>query len=343
MRVLILGGSSFMGPATVQRLLERGCEVALFNRGEREQKKTLAFPIPSQVRRFAGNRRDLAASAEELRAFKPEVVLDMIAMSEADARALMDVFRGVARRTVVLSSMDVYRSFGLLFRRETGKTLQEPETEDSPVREEFFLYKGKMPKGDDYEKILAERVVFSEPEAFPSTVLRLPMVFGPGDDQRRIFPYLKRMDDGRPAIPLGEKMARWRTTRGYVEDAAEAIAACVLDDRAANRLYNVGYPEHQPEREWVELIAQAAGWSGKIVEVPDEKLEDEASEVDMTVPLVVDASRIRRELSLPPLTPIDEALRRTVAWDRAHLPAALPPEMFNYEREDVLMAEATKA
>ena len=37
---------------------------------------------------------------------------------------------------------------------------------------------------------------------------------GPNDGQRRTFPYLRRMDDGRPVILLQESAARWRTTRG---------------------------------------------------------------------------------------------------------------------------------
>jgi nucleoside-diphosphate-sugar epimerase len=35
---------------------------------------------------------------------------------------------------------------------------------------------------------------------FPVTILRLPALYGPGDKRHRLFPYLKRMDDVRPAI-----------------------------------------------------------------------------------------------------------------------------------------------
>ena len=72
------------------------------------------------------------------------------------------------------------------------------------------------------------------------TVLRLPAVYGPGDYQHRLFAYVKRMDDWRPAVLLGEGMASWRWTHGYVEDMASAIALAVTDERAAERVYNVG-------------------------------------------------------------------------------------------------------
>jgi nucleoside-diphosphate-sugar epimerase len=59
------------------------------------------------------------------------------------------------------------------------------------------------------------------------TVLHLPMVYGPGDHQYQLFPYLKRMDDGRPAILLEAMQAQWRCTRGYAENVAAAIV-CVV-------------------------------------------------------------------------------------------------------------------
>jgi hypothetical protein len=83
----------------------------------------------------------------------------------------------------------------------------------------------------DYEKILVERVYMSEPQ-LPATVLRLPMAYGPGDwHRRRPLPYVKRMEDGRPAILAEESFAGWRATRGYVENVAVAIASAVLNER----------------------------------------------------------------------------------------------------------------
>lgn len=76
--------------------------------------------------------------------------------------------------------------------------------ESSPLRERLYPYRGvsiPRPYGinwDEYDKILVERVVLGNSD-LPVTVLRLPMVFGPGARdaaQRRFFPYLKRMDDG---------------------------------------------------------------------------------------------------------------------------------------------------
>lgn len=173
----------------------------------------------------------------------------------------------------------------------------------------------------------------------PGTVLRLPAVYGPGDRQRRLFSYLKRMDDRRPAILLSEGQARWRWSRGYVENVAAAIALAVVDERAAGRIYNVAEPEALPEAEWVQQIGQAAGWSGQVVTVPEDRLplalrSDYRWEQDW----FVDSARIRRELDYTEAIPLDDALRRTVEWERAHPPAEIDPAQFDYAAEDAVLA-----
>ncbi len=64
----------------------------------------------------------------------------------------------------------------------------------------------------DYDKIPIERLVMNGP-TIQGTVLRLPAVYGPNDGQHRLFEFLKRMDDQRPAILLDE---RWRNGAGRV-------------------------------------------------------------------------------------------------------------------------------
>jgi hypothetical protein len=97
--------------------------------------------------------------------------------------------------------------------------------ESSPLRRKLFPYRESVPGADhdlyDYDKILVEREVMSEP-ALPATALRLPMVYGPGDYQHRFYGWVRRMLDGRPAIIMERGQGEWRITRGYVENCAEA-------------------------------------------------------------------------------------------------------------------------
>src|SRR5439155_8505957 len=180
------------------------------------------------------NRARLATAADVVRNARPDVALDMFPMTEADARATAGVLRGVVGRLVAISSQDVYRAYGLFRGTETGPPEPVPLTEDAPVRQRLFPYRQdpRRPADDpeswmdDYDKILVERAILSDRD-LPGTILRLPAVYGPGDGHRT-FPYVKRMVDGRSAILLGERLARWRWTRGYVEDVAHALVLAVL-------------------------------------------------------------------------------------------------------------------
>jgi nucleoside-diphosphate-sugar epimerase len=201
----------------------------------------------------------------------------------------------LATRLVAISSGDVYRAYGVFTRLEPGPLETVPINEASPLRQVLFPYRAGAKPGDDkyhYEKILVERVVMADTR-LPATVLRLPMVYGPGDYQHRLAPYLKRMLDGRRAILLDEGMARWRCLRGYVEDVAAAIALAVTDPAASGRVYNVAEPTAYTEAEWVARIGVVVDWGGAIVPVPGGKI---AVPFNTNQDLCVDTTCIRAEL-----------------------------------------------
>ena len=336
MRILIIGGTRFIGPHVVRRLAEMGHEVTVFHRGETRAE------LPEGVEEIYGDRRDLASFAADFKTTAPDVVLDMIAFTEEDARSLVGVFKGVARRVVVVSSADVYGAYGRLLRLETGAPAALPLNEDAPLRANLYPYRAQAVGPDDfkyhYEKILVERVVMSDDE-LPGTVLRLPAVYGPGDQQHRLFGYVKRMDDHRPFIMLGEAQARWRWTRGYVENVADAIALALTNDSAAGRVYNVGEREALTEADWVRSIGRAAGWNGDVLTVSVDPLPEHlATNADYAHHLFTDTSRLRAELGYDERVTLAEALRRTIEWERANPPVEIFPAEIEYAAEDAVAA-----
>ena len=330
MRVLIVGGTNFIGPHVLGWLAEAGHEVVSFHRGRTEA------DLPPLVKHIRGDRRSLGDFADEFRRFAPEVVLDMIPMNEVDARGLVAAFKGIARRTVAISSQDVYRAYDRVTRRGPGPPDRIPLSEDAPLREKLYPYERE--EVEDYEKILVERVVMGDPD-LPGTVLRLPAVYGPGDYQHRLFEYLKRMDEGRPAILIGEGMASWRWTHGYVENVALAIALAVTEEHAAGRVYNVGEADPPPWAGWVREIGRAAGWDGEVVAVPENVLPKHLDwGLDTAQQWVADTARIRRELGYREAVPREEALRKTVEWERANPPVKVDLALFDYAAEDATLA-----
>lgn len=339
MNVLVLGGTNFIGAHAVRRLSTLGHDVTVFHRGE------TTAELPPSVRHLYGDRRRLSQYVGQFRELAPEVVLDTRAMTEEDASDVVHTFTGVADRLVVLSSGDVYRAYDRLRGADPGPPDPTPLTEDSPLRDKLYPYRGYAEGPEDerysYDKILVERVTMARPDQLPGTVLRLPMVFGPGDYQHRLFGYLKRMDDGRSSIILPEEQAPLRALRGYVEDMAEAISLCVVSEAAANRTYHVAYQENFTEEQFLELVAAAAGWRGDILKIPNEKLPEPLAwnaDENPVQDWSVDSSRIREELGYRELVPQDEALRRTVAWERANPPSESPADRFDYAAEDEVVA-----
>jgi len=340
MRIVMLGGTSFMGPAVARELLADGHAVAVYHRGQTEG------AVPEGVTHLHGERDALMAARPALEQFAPDVVIHMILMEEAQAQAFTQALGGVARRAVVISSQDVYRAYGRVIGNEPGPPDPTPLTEDAPLRERPYPHRADQPRAEDdpmrwadtYDKIPAERVVMSAPE-LPCAVLRLPAVFGPRDRQRRFHSLLKRMDDGRTVIPLDAAEADWRWTYGYVDDVAHAIALAALDARSAGRIYNVGEPQALSLEERALAVGAAAGWRGRIVRLPAGRLpEAMRAGIDPRQNLIVDTTRIRAELGYREVTSPAEAYARTVAWERANPVAQDDPAEFDYAAEDAALA-----
>jgi nucleoside-diphosphate-sugar epimerase len=345
-RVLVIGGTGFIGPPVVRRLAEAGHEVAVLHRGR------TVVALPPGVRALRGDRNALAAHADELRALKPEVVIDVVLSSERQARALMDAFRGVASRVVALSSQDVYRACGVLHGLEPGPPEPVPLTEDSPLRTRLHTYPPPVIAmlqrtfawlDDEYDKIPVERAVMGDP-ALPGTVLRLPMVYGPGDPLHRLFPILKRIGDGRETLLLDERMAQWRATRGFVENVAAAVALAATHDRAPGRVYNVGDPTSHSELEWTRAVACAAGFGGAVTPVPADLAPAHLRPPGNTAQhWTTSTIRIRAELGFVDPVGEAEALARTIEWERAHPPAEFDPAQFDYAAEDAALSAPGRA
>ena len=335
MQILIIGGTGITGTHVLRRLVEDGHNVAVFHRGQTQTE------LPRAVQHIYGERKDLATFVADFEKFVPDVVLDMIPYVEQDALTLMNTFRGMAKRVVAISSMDAYAAYGRFRRSEDGEPEQTPFAEDAPLRGNLYPYREYAQSSDDlvynYDKILIERIVMNDSK-LPGTILRLPKVYGFGDNQHRTFEYVKRMNDGRSAILLEERKARWRWTRGYMENVAAAIVLAVTNEQAANRIYNVGEADALTEAEWVRDIGRAAGWNGEVVAVPGDILPKHlAEDYDYRHNLAADTSRICKELGYAESISREEALRQTVAWERNHPPKNIDAEKFNYSAEDAAL------
>jgi len=314
MKILIIGGSRFIGLQTTKMLHEAGHTLAIFNRGNN------AASLPEGIQHIPGDRDTLVESADALRAFAPDVVWHNIVLDDNHVRDVQTVFTGVARRFVMTSSMDVYLAFGRLLGKEDVPPITYVADEDSPVRNDLYLYPD-IPgayRNSKYDKIPAEKLALASKD-LPATVVRLPMVIGANDGQRRLLPFVQPMHAGRDKIIIDEVHAQWKSTYGYVDNMARALQLTIESDAASGRIYNAADGIFT----WLEIgtmVKDAMAWAGDFVLAPSDRLPEELRFGMVQQHLEVRGERLRAELGYEPLVDFKEGLRRTVAWDLEHLP-----------------------
>jgi nucleoside-diphosphate-sugar epimerase len=270
MRVLVIGGTRFIGPRVVQRLVAAGCDVTVFHRGHHS-----ILPSGAQEIRHPSGAMPVRRIPDEVRRVEPEIVLHMIAMGAEDGAAATAAFAGSARRIVAASSGDVYRAYGVFLGIEGGPPDPTPLSEDAPLRSRRHPYRKPDTPRESleyfYDKTLVEEALRSDAR-LPATILRLPKVYGPEENADLATVYGFRGH------------ATWRWTHGHVENVAAALALAVLDERATGRTYNVG-EAHTP------TVAERLRY---LPSRPDAPLFDQAANFSQSINY--DTDRIRTEL-----------------------------------------------
>jgi nucleoside-diphosphate-sugar epimerase len=305
MKVMVLGATGFIGPAVVERLQALGHE---------------ALPV-SRHGKLAADRSDPSAMARLAEAHRPDAVIDLLAMTLDATQPLLDALAGRTGRYVMASSGDVYRQYDGLHRKAGAAAPLEILAEDAPLRTGLYPYRTGRTADDPqawmegYDKIPIEAALPGR--GFEATVVRLPMVFGRRDRQRRFAWAIGPMRAGKPVIDVDAAWAAWRTSYGYVDDVAHGLALAAVHTAAAGRTYNVGPAEAPDHAGWAERFASAIGWKGELRRVDRGAVPEPArralDSLDLAYPMVTDTSRIRAELGYAEPTNPAEALARTVA------------------------------
>ena len=316
MTIAVLGGTGFIGTAVAKRVLARGLTPLVLARGQHP------VALPEGARFEAVDRLDGKRLVEIFQQHEVDTVIDIFGLGLLNTGAVLQAMGAVGGRYVLLSSVDVYSNYGGLLRREKPAVQAAPAKEDDPLRSFRFPYRGNphRPQGveaalfEDYDKIILEEASAADGR-FETTVIRAPMIFGPGDKQHRFAWAIKAVQKGG-VIEIDQRAAKWPNSYGYIDDVAEAMVLAATSPKAAGRIYNVGQNFVRNPIEWLLSFAVVLNRSVEVVEVPPEKRglqAERADATDLRYPLTLDTSRIRQELAFKEIVPEREALLATIA------------------------------
>jgi nucleoside-diphosphate-sugar epimerase len=248
MKVLVIGGTGYIGSHTVEELARRGHEVSVFARG-------LLRPSLPQIATFIKGDRHNPEDLSRLRSRKFEAVIDINAYTREESQAVINLFGNDLHRFVHLSTVSVYPLTSVM-----------PLAEDNPLVTDPTLHYG-------YNKAECERALrwaFTR-NGFPYVAIRPPAVFGPRDDKSRENYYLKRIVAGDPVIiPDSGVMPIFAV---YVKDLALAMVNAITAEGITGKAFNLAQAEMISINDHISNIAQLAQSEAQTLCIPSRLLE----------------------------------------------------------------------
>jgi nucleoside-diphosphate-sugar epimerase len=207
MRVLVMGGTRFIGVYLTKLLVEQGHEVVLFNRGNK--------PAPVEgIPQIHGDRKDGDGLVQALKGQTFDAIFDNNGREQSDTQPLVEVFKGQVQHFVYVSSAGVYQTSD-----------QMPHVEGDAV-DPKSRHKGKF----ETEAYLAEQGV-------PFTSIRPVYIYGPQNYNPLESWFFDRIVRDRP-IPIPGN-GQHLTQLGHVYDLAMAMAKVLGKDSAIGKIYNI--------------------------------------------------------------------------------------------------------
>lgn len=329
MHVLVVGGNRFMGRELALRLLAAGHRVTVLNRGGH------ADPFHGLVETLLADRAtDAFDRVLGDRSF--DAAVDFACFEAAHAERAVGVLGGRVGHYVMISTGQVYLVRGGAPRPAAevdydGPLLPAPA--DAADRREWDYGMGKRGAEDVLDAAFRG-------QGFPATRLRIPMVNGARDYQRRLDGYLWRMLDGGPLlVPDGGVQA---TRHVYGSAVVRAIMDLLGDRDAFGRAWNLAQDETPTLFELLTVVADRLRARPSFVPVEPARLASAGLEPRQVSPFstrwmsFLEPARARAELAFRH-EPLGTYLDAIVAAFLAH-PGEPPYPREQRDRERALAA-----
>lgn len=324
MKVLVIGGTLFIGKLLVEELVKGGHEVAILHRKPKHD-------FGRRVENLMADRGDADSVREALAGRRFEVVFDnaydwergtSAAQVEATVRAVGDR----VSRYVFMSSVAAY-----------GDGLNHKESD--PLAPDYH--------SDPYvrHKATTERMLFRmhSQSGLPVVTFRPPFVYGPGNPFYREQFFWDRLRAGRPIVIPGDGHRLMQFV--YVNDLVRGMIRAMEEPRAVGEAFNIGDPKPVTQVELVEKLAKAANVEPALVRIPRDVIVQSGGnamaepyyfgEYFDLAPITENIGKVTRLLKMK-LTPFETGLKETYRWYvRNH-----KPRTAGFEFDARLLAQA---
>ena len=306
MRVLVIGGTLFIGKLLAKRLIAAGHEVTILHR-------KAEHPFGRRVRNVIADRNDSVAIKDALAGLRFEAVYDIAydwerGTTAAQVEATAKSIPGDLTRYIFMSSVAAY-----------GDGLNH--SEDDPLASDIH------PEAYVRNKAGSERALFRmyHESRFPLVTMRPPFVYGADNPFYREAFFWDRLRLDRPIIIPGDGNRLMQFV--YVNDLVEACFNALEKHTAPGRAFNVADEKPLTQVEVVTEFARAMGKQPVLVRVPREIIARNGGnaagppmyfgESYDKPPITEAVGRVKRVLNVS-LTPFATGLKETWRWNSRH-------------------------
>jgi nucleoside-diphosphate-sugar epimerase len=304
MRVVVIGGTKFVGPAAVSRLAAAGHAVAVAHSGAHEH------PAVAAVEHLHGDRDALLSDGGAVEGWCPEVLIDTFpggASAEKGAQVAECAAR-IGARVVAISSVDVYQH-GVDSGMGDGSGALEMTVDPIPLREDARRRIGPYPGASPgHDNVAMEDAL--ELASCPATLLRPGAIYGPHPTARE-WTLVRRIALGERDLPLPDGGVQL-FHRVAIDRLSRAIVAAA--EHSTDKLWacNVVDPYDRDYSGLARRIGEILDWEWEPRRVP---FSEDVHPWQVSHPMLASDRRLRDDLGVGPDQPDpDDALRETVEW-----------------------------
>lgn len=303
MKVLFLGGTGVISAACTRLAAERGIDLTLLTRGQRDAH------IPAGVKTITADIRDKSACVRALGGASFDAVVDWIAYTPADIERDLELFRSRTRQYVFISSASAYQK----------PVPHYPITESTPLGNPYWQYaRDKIASEERLMKAYRE-------DGFPVTIVRPSLTFNETwiplviNSSQKPYTIVDRMLRGQAVIVPGDGSSLWVIT--HSSDFAKGLVGLLGHREAIGQAFHITTDEVRTWDEFYRIVGAAVGVEPRLVHIPSDFiiacLPEQRGRLlgDKAVSVLFDNSKIKRFVpDYRATTTFEQGIRQSLAW-----------------------------